>query len=325
MDNEDFSFDRRYSLPVFQPQPRSTPLLRLDEVSEDSGRSSASSRAFGYSGTSSGSDEGEGGGRTSAFGLAWKGTAGNGDTGLFANIMVPERPASVSEADVIDRLFTQLQVSEGKQQDADEAIFKGDLAHVLVWFKQDLQSLQKLTVVYTLASELDYQQRDSLVSMLTQRTPSPVISEKAPARPRLMSEVLSWRSVEPPPGLPASTSRPTSFKPPTSVTPPPVPPRRSIAPVAPIARARAQSMFVASGSLDSADDGLYAHIFDEGILPWLKALRLHKYSQSLGHLTREQMLNIRNEAELENLGVAAMGARHKLLRVLEGIRKIKAC
>ncbi|KAJ3070701.1 hypothetical protein HDU99_002617, partial [Rhizoclosmatium hyalinum] len=52
---------------------------------------------------------------------------------------------------------------------------------------------------------------------------------------------------------------------------------------------------------------------------WLRSLRLHKYSPSFEGCTWRQMV-VMTDAELEARGVAAMGARNKLLKVFELVR-----
>ena len=53
---------------------------------------------------------------------------------------------------------------------------------------------------------------------------------------------------------------------------------------------------------------------------WLRSLRLHKYTPNFdGSSTWKEMIMMTN-TDLENKGVAALGARRKLLKVFENIR-----
>lgn len=53
---------------------------------------------------------------------------------------------------------------------------------------------------------------------------------------------------------------------------------------------------------------------------WLRGLRLHKYTQCFDGLTWEEMV-VLDDATLEARGVAALGARRRLLRTFEHVRK----
>ena len=53
---------------------------------------------------------------------------------------------------------------------------------------------------------------------------------------------------------------------------------------------------------------------------WLRGLRLHKYTQCFDGLTWEEMV-VLDDATLEAKGVAALGARRRLLRTFEHVRK----
>ncbi|KAI8873921.1 hypothetical protein GQ42DRAFT_105650, partial [Ramicandelaber brevisporus] len=49
---------------------------------------------------------------------------------------------------------------------------------------------------------------------------------------------------------------------------------------------------------------------------WLRALRLHKYQKCVEDLHWEQMIEL-DEAALEARGVAALGARRKMIKIFE--------
>lgn len=53
---------------------------------------------------------------------------------------------------------------------------------------------------------------------------------------------------------------------------------------------------------------------------WLRTLRLHKYTQCFDGLTWEEMV-VLDDATLEAKGIAALGARRRLLRTFEHVRK----
>ncbi|KAF9528506.1 hypothetical protein CPB83DRAFT_854283 [Crepidotus variabilis] len=53
---------------------------------------------------------------------------------------------------------------------------------------------------------------------------------------------------------------------------------------------------------------------------WLRSLRLHKYTQCFDGLTWQQMV-VLDDAALETRGIAALGARRRLLRTFEHVRK----
>jgi len=54
---------------------------------------------------------------------------------------------------------------------------------------------------------------------------------------------------------------------------------------------------------------------------WLRSLRLHKYTQCFDGLPWEEMVML-DDATLEAKGVAALGARRRLLRTFEHVRKV---
>ncbi|KAF9467342.1 hypothetical protein BDZ94DRAFT_1156219 [Collybia nuda] len=53
---------------------------------------------------------------------------------------------------------------------------------------------------------------------------------------------------------------------------------------------------------------------------WLRSLRLHKYTSSFDGLTWQEMV-VLDDATLESKGIAALGARRRLLRTFEHVRK----
>jgi len=57
----------------------------------------------------------------------------------------------------------------------------------------------------------------------------------------------------------------------------------------------------------------------EDVPAWLRSLRLHKYTPNFEGLTWRQMVAM-NEDALEAKGVAALGARRKMLKTFEAVR-----
>lgn len=77
------------------------------------------------------------------------------------------------------------------------------------------------------------------------------------------------------------------------------------------------STFSASSELTL--DQCNVELFKRDIPQWLRSLRLHKYTPAVGGLTQETLLASTDES-LERHGVAALGARRKLLRIFETIQ-----
>ena len=53
---------------------------------------------------------------------------------------------------------------------------------------------------------------------------------------------------------------------------------------------------------------------------WLRSLRLHKYTPNFEGISWREMV-VMDEAQLEAKGVAALGARRKMLKTFEIVRK----
>lgn len=87
-----------------------------------------------------------------------------------------------------------------------------------------------------------------------------------------------------------------------------------------------KSAALKSSGLDSATfmDSPREEDFDPEMLKdiptWLRGLRLHKYTQCFESLTWEEIV-VLDDATLESKGVAALGARRRLLRTFEQVRK----
>lgn len=61
-------------------------------------------------------------------------------------------------------------------------------------------------------------------------------------------------------------------------------------------------------------------LFCRDLPGWLRSLRLHKYTPLLETYSPDDLLAITSESQLEALGIAAQGARNKLLRYLDSMR-----
>lgn len=53
---------------------------------------------------------------------------------------------------------------------------------------------------------------------------------------------------------------------------------------------------------------------------WLRSLRLHKYTPNFEHDHWREMINL-SEEDLISRGVAALGARRKMLKVFEAVKQ----
>ncbi|KAL1852872.1 hypothetical protein VTK73DRAFT_9116 [Phialemonium thermophilum] len=61
----------------------------------------------------------------------------------------------------------------------------------------------------------------------------------------------------------------------------------------------------------------------QDIPSWLRSLRLHKYTENLKDLKWTELIEL-DDKQLEELGVGAMGARRKMLKVFEQVKEAKA-
>lgn len=78
---------------------------------------------------------------------------------------------------------------------------------------------------------------------------------------------------------------------------------------------------VAPGSGTNPDEPLDFNLLGD-IPAWLRSLRLHKYTSNFENSIWKEMILMTNQ-DLEDKGVAALGARRKLLKVFENIRNIQ--
>jgi hypothetical protein len=85
--------------------------------------------------------------------------------------------------------------------------------------------------------------------------------------------------------------------------------------------ARGRSPRGRRGSSKPPEDPTKPELLND-IPAWLRSLRLHKYTDNLKDLKWEDMVEL-DDAGLEKRGVAAVGARRKMLKVFEQVREAK--
>jgi len=91
---------------------------------------------------------------------------------------------------------------------------------------------------------------------------------------------------------------------------------------------RRQNGSVRSPGVKSSVSGRTEKKDEEGVDPklledipgWLRSLRLHKYTPNFEGMSWRDMVTL-DEAQLEAKGVAALGARRKMLKTFEVVRK----
>lgn len=75
-----------------------------------------------------------------------------------------------------------------------------------------------------------------------------------------------------------------------------------------------------SGSGAKKDEDDFDPVVLNDVAGWLRTLRLHKYTPNFEGMTWKDMV-VMDEAALEAQGVAALGARRKMLKTFEVVRK----
>lgn len=279
------------------------------------------------------------------------------------NIVLASSPSKDEEID-------PLMICRPEEEDPT---FKNDLAHVLVWFEQDLSSQQRLSTVFTLAKNLSKWQVDMLIKCLTTRedeipkrttNSSPIshslsslrldneefldnttgfsIYNNNTASPRktlnnpnndgtsstksnTTTGSLSWRTLvspEPirPPGLAETTWSPFH----SNVNPPQLSPNNSYHYYP---QQHSQSSSSSPSPVPSlvtippttVEENINMRLFYADLPAWLRYHRLHKYEEHFQSLKPGQCLDLTDEA-LDRIGVKALGARRKFLRLFELIR-----
>lgn len=182
----------------------------------------------------------------------------------------------------------------------EDPAFKNDLAHVLVWFGDDLTSQQKLTTVYTLMQKLSPTQLTLLWECLKPENhadPTAVKSNGTWRRPHSQNAPLVPRPV-----------RASPF--PTSLTDNGDSSRSSSPPLCGVSAVEIPQLNLA--------------LFEEDYSAWLRFHRLHKYQETFQSMQHDRQAILRlDDAALERVGVAALGARRKFLRLFEMIRSAR--
>ncbi|KAK9238703.1 hypothetical protein V1525DRAFT_86407 [Lipomyces kononenkoae] len=83
---------------------------------------------------------------------------------------------------------------------------------------------------------------------------------------------------------------------------------------------------IATGTSPAQSRDPSSQIPDDSLLndipAWLRSLRLHKYTDNLKDLMWEDLVHL-SEGELVDRGVSALGARRKMLKVFEAVRRTK--
>lgn len=245
-------------------------------------------------------------------------------------------------------------------EDDEDTAFKNDLAHVLVWFEQDLNSQQRLSTVFTLAKNLSKWQLEMLIRCLGTHDDgfSPIpnsMINPMPSASLFSSETtiinngledafvaspgsspyaasnnsaISWRSIaiaspEPmkPPGL--SIDRWQSFSHRIAATTNAIDTlnlSHSNNSSPPLSLFSSSPPTSNSNNAIPTDENVNVRLFYLDLCGWLRHHRLHKYESSFRVLKSRQCLELTDET-LDYMGVKALGARRKFLRLFEIIRR----
>jgi hypothetical protein len=190
-------------------------------------------------------------------------------------------------------------------QAEDDPAFKNDLAHVLVWFSDDLTNQQRLVTAFTLAKNLSKFQMEFLVHCLQQQDSdngSPVNGSSRSNQSILSSPIRrpegslgvsnSWR------GVPAPE------------------------PIRTIASWGEKGRQTREPSVGSSPEAVPPNsaLFHADLAGWLRFHRLHKYLSVFQSLPDWRKALELDDIDLEGIGIAAVGARRKFLRLFELIR-----
>lgn len=223
----------------------------------------------------------------------------------------------------------------------NDQIFKSDLANVLVWFENDLTNSQRITTAFTLLNHLTTWQLRFVLSLLSKP------SEDHVAEAKFIESVsganhglLDAMDMGPPPGFvqPVAVEAPTLYHQKVYETPKvsPAKPMPSFGPglmtsptmsCSSSANSVSATTSLASSASELTLEQCNPDLFDRDIQAWLRSLRLHKYSLCFQSMKQSEILTLVEEqdadARLEKMGVSALGARRKILRVLATIKASK--
>lgn len=230
----------------------------------------------------------------------------------------------------------------------DEEIFQADLANVLVWFEKSLTSSQRITTAFTLFERLNSWQREFVLGML--RTTETTASVRSQVDERInagvhnmqlgdeqISGLLPPRAATPNNSvgherIPKATTGPSLvLEAPPGFSPTPfyagkesqmsMPSLTNLSnqSTASFVSVTSTASWSSCTSAELTLEQCHPDLFKRDIPQWLRSLRLHKYTPCLGKLSRAELLAM-DDADLERLGVAALGARRKLLRLFFTIK-----
>lgn len=188
----------------------------------------------------------------------------------------------------------------------EDTVFKNDLAHILVWFNEDLTSQQRLSAAYMLAKSLPRWQLDVLLRCFSDVDSSSIPSSGNDRNPvETASTFLS----------PSPLRSPSKLNNSTHVSdirmPEPIRPYSMVS-------SSASSLSETFQSPSIIHDA-QASLFYRDLSCWLRYHRLHKYQPILQRIERTTLLTMDN-ASLENIGICALGARNKFTRLFEMVR-----
>lgn len=222
------------------------------------------------------------------------------------------RPSTVEPVLPDYRSASPLPVSPVKLALDMDPVFKNDLAHVLVWFQEDLTDQQRLSTVYTLAQRLSTSRVTLLIKCLLAENeefeqylyPSPPAS----ISPLPFPNMGNGASTIPPSAHIPCTKPPKLWN--VAIPEPHRPPgfhpswtRRDLN-----EETQTSLMF----------NPIRSKLFYSNLSAWLRFHRLHKYEGNFSGINKSQILEL-DDADLAELGVSAVGARRKFLRLFEGV------
>lgn len=236
----------------------------------------------------------------------------------------PSPPSAVATLNTSTSMAQSL--AESIRSAERDPAFKNDLAHVLIWFNEDLTSHQRLMTAYTLAQNLSPWQMEILQDCLWREVGPSAGGDPVPAGPYI-----------PPANTSPADAHPIAFpssgvpSPPSSTTSQ----NRSLAPgsrpldnrdrAATIKTAPAAATTLSSIRHGQFDDdpsvSINSPLFHSDFVGWLRLHRLHKYQGNFKGRHDSRAILALSDNDLESLGISALGARRKFLRLFEAIKE----
>lgn len=276
---------------------------------------------------------------------------------IFSNFSLPPSPEPIIPEEPhpqpVNRPFTPTGAAASAIVDNDVS-FRADLANVLVWFEQDLTNSQRITTAFTLLNHLTTWQLRFLLSLLSRPSEDfqaeaqllhhpepllnnmPLLAHNAPVHQEGPATPPGFERQQPSPSRPQSPSitqarrspLPAAFKSYRNTSASPAPSNSNGSSFTALSPTLSSSAVSGTSSVASelTLEQCSPELFDRDLGAWLRSLRLHKYSPILSGISQSELLKLpameQTEAEtrLEQLGVGALGARRKILRVLSIIR-----